>query len=337
MDIRQQALEQWLRHQFPMFQMQPLQGDASFRRYFRVQVENKSYIAMDAPPDRENCIPFVAIAKALHNIGLNTPIIVANDLSQGFLLISDFGDALYLKELNSTNAEVLYGRALDALAILQTCKQVDGWTLSPFTATFMRQELELYKEWFLQKHLKVMLTSQTEAQLATAFDFLAQSSANQPQVFMHRDYHSANLMVLPDDQVGILDFQDAFIGPVTYDLVSLLRDCYITWPDELVVKLVLQYKEKLNLSTVSNEEFLRWFDLMGLQRHLKALLTFSRKFHRDNNANYLQHIPRTLDYIASVSARYPECRILNELALESVHKLRHCERERSNPGSIGIA
>lgn len=318
MDIRQHALEQWLYNQFPTFQLHTMQGDASFRRYFRVQVDNDSYIAMDAPPERENCLPFVAIAKALRSMGLHTPAIIASDLSQGFLLISDFGDALYLKELNSINAEMLYGRALDALAILQTCRQAEGWTLSPFTATFMRQELELYKEWFLQKHLKVTLTPQADAQLATAFDFLAQSSANQPHVFMHRDYHSANLMVLPNEQVGILDFQDAFIGPVTYDLVSLLRDCYIDWPDALVIKLVLQYKEKLNLAKVSNEEFLRWFDLMGLQRHLKALLTFSRKFHRDNNPNYLQHIPRTLDYIATVSARYPECKILHTLALEPV-------------------
>lgn len=318
MDARQYALEQWLtkKCQLTTFQLQIMQGDASFRRYFRMRIDNHSYVVMDAPPPRENCVSFVAIAKALLGLGLRAPDIIASDLSQGFLLLTDLGDSLYLRELSIANAEDLYGRALDALAILQGCRQVDGWAIPSFTADFMRQELELFKEWFLQKHLNLTFAPSMESRLATVFDFLAQSAASQTQVFMHRDYHSANLMMLPNNGVGILDFQDAFRGPVTYDLVSLLRDCYISWPDALVTKLVLQYWEKLNLPDVDKEEFLRWFDLMGLQRHLKALLTFSRKLHRDGNANYLQHIPRTLDYIAKISARYPECKALYELVLE---------------------
>lgn len=315
MDTRTNDLHHWLTHdcQLPPFQLEPMQGDASFRRYFRVKTADHSYVAMDAPPPRENCVPFVAIANQLRTIGLCAPEIIASSLSRGFLLLTDFGDQQYLKTLTAANADELYGRALNALAVLQTCRNVDGWVIQDFTAEFMRHELELFKEWFLQKHLGLTLTAQTENQLATCFDFLATSAANQTQVFMHRDYHSANLMVLPDQQVGILDFQDAFIGPVTYDLVSLLRDCYIAWPDEQVVKWALQYHEKLALPDVNAELFLRWFDLMSLQRHLKALLTFSRKFRRDNNSNYLQHIPRTLNYIANVSARYPECSVLQEL------------------------
>lgn len=319
MDTRAQALQQWLIKEcnLPVADMHALPGDASFRRYFRIRIAEASYIAMDAPPPGENCLPFIAIAQALRELNLSAPEIVASDVAQGFLLLTDFGDRVLLKVLNASNAEALYGKALDALAVLQTCRTVGNWDVPAFTQEFMRRELLLFKEWFLERHLQLALSNETEHQLIACFDFLAQSAANQPQVFMHRDYHSANLMVLPDD-IGILDFQDAFIGPVTYDLVSLLRDCYIAWPDELVNQLVLQYWEKLNLTAVSSEEFLRWFDLMGLQRHMKALLTFSRKLHRDGNANYLQHIPRTLEYIQKVSARYPECSALHEFITNQV-------------------
>jgi aminoglycoside/choline kinase family phosphotransferase len=311
MDTRQQALEHWLNMSCRLtnYQLQLLAGDASFRRYFRVQpVNDVALIAMDAPPEKENCRPFIAIAKALSAIGLNVPDIFHSDVAQGFLLLTDFGDSLYLKTLSIDNAEALYGKALDALAILQSCPQVPGWTVPLFTADFMYKELQLFKEWFLQRYLDLSLSTQTEKMLESFFHFLANTAAEQPQVFMHRDYHSANLMLLPMNQVGILDFQDAFFGPVTYDLVSLLRDCYIAWPDALVTKLVLQYKAKLpSLAEVSDQQFIRWFDLMGMQRHLKALLTFSRKYCRDNDANYLQHIPRTLIYILNCSQRYSEC------------------------------
>lgn len=321
MDSRTQLLQEWLltHCKLPEFHMQALPGDASFRRYFRLQMEaGSTYIAMDAPPERENCVPFVAIANALREMGLLSPEIIASDVSQGFLLITDFGQRLLLNELNPANAEFLYGRALNALAVLQTCRHVIDWNIPTFTAELMRQELRLFKEWFLQRHLNLTLTSSIEKQLDECFDFLAITAANQTQVFMHRDYHSANLMVLPNEQIGILDFQDAFIGPVTYDLASLLRDCYIAWPDTLVNKLAVQYWEKLALTQVTVEEFLRWFDLMSVQRHLKALLTFSRKWQRDGNSNYLQHIPRTLAYIEKISARYPECNALHEFVSNQV-------------------
>jgi aminoglycoside/choline kinase family phosphotransferase len=195
---------------------------------------------------------------------------------------------------------------------------------------FVYQELQIFKEWFLLRHLNLQLSADVEKMLADFFRFLANASGSQPQVFMHRDYQSANLLVLPEKQVGILDFQDAFIGPVTYDLVSLLRDCYISWPEDQVRDWVLHYHQKINsVAPVSPETFMRWFDLMGLQRHLKALLTFARKFHRDSNQNYLQHIPRTMRYIAQISPRYSECaafcQFLDNEILPALEKVVICE------------
>lgn len=318
MNSRQHDLEKWLKEtcQLRNYQLQPMLGDASFRRYFRIRCTTGSYVVMDAFLERKSCLPYVAIANALRAMGLCTPEIIASDMQNGFLLLTDFGEQLFLTELNKQNVEKLYSNALAALAILRNCREVAGWKVPFFTADFMRQELQLFQEWFLQKHLRLTLSTTTKKMLATCFDFLADCAMRQPQVFMHRDYHSANLLVLPQHQVGILDFQDAFLGPLTYDLVSLLRDCYIAWPEDLVIKLVLHYRERLTDLNVSSEEFLYWFDVMGMQRHMKALMTFSRKYHRDNNPHYLQHIPRTLNYIATVSARYPECCALGEFLSE---------------------
>ncbi len=317
---RSRSLTQWLTEhcQLSDFQLEPLPGDASFRQYFRVRGTDYSYIAMNAAVEKQSCVPFAAIADTLRKKGLAAPEVIASDFSSGFLLLSDLGNHLYLKELTLENAKEFYTRALSALFTMQQCRHVEGWTLKPFTKEFMYNELILSKEWFLTKHLNLTLSDATEEMLTTCFTFLAESAEAQPYVFMHRDYHSANLMAMPNHQVGILDFQDAFIGPVTYDLVSLLRDCYIAWPDKLVIELVKYYWEMLALPSVAFEEFMRWFDLMGIQRHLKALLTFSRKYQRDSNANYLKHIPRTLNYALTVSQRYPECHALHDFLQEQV-------------------
>lgn len=311
--------EQWLSGpcQLAAYQLDPLPGDASFRRYARVHHAGKTYMAMDASTEKQSCIPFVAIAQSLRKHGLSAPEILASDLTQGFLLLTDFGDRLYLNELNITNAIVHYQRALDALLRMQDC-QIENWTLKPFTAEFMQNELQLFKEWFLEKYLKLNLTQSTHNMLDNSFYRLAENAAAQPYVFMHRDYHSANLMILPENQVGILDFQDAFIGPITYDLVSLLRDCYIDWPENIVNQLVTYFWEKNKLSNMGLDEFIRQFDWMGMQRHLKALLTFSRKYCRDNNANYLRHIPRTVNYVLTISERYPETKLLHEFLKNEV-------------------
>ena len=234
-----------------------------------------------------------------------------------FLLITDFGDNQFLRVLNPKNAEQLYLSALASLKKLKNCSKVEGWSIPHFTADFMYQELLLFQEWFLEKYLQLSLSEETIQLLSKDFSLLAASCANQPQFFMHRDYHSANLMWLPDDKVGILDFQDAFIGPVTYDLVSLLRDCYIDWPDNFVNQLALDYLQSLQLG-VRDAELLRWFDWMGLQRHLKALLTFSRKFLRDHHPHYLQYIPRTLRYVEKSVAKYQELQSLQVFLQKSI-------------------
>lgn len=311
MTEREQALIHWLQTDcaMPSVTLKPLPGDASFRRYFRLESPAASFIVMDAPPAQENCQPFVAIAKALRGLGLNTPDIIKANLQQGFLLLTDFGDVTYLKALTHDNADQLYQRALLALAELQRCRTVSDWTVPLFTRDFMWQEWAWHKEWFKDKLLGLTTTT-IEQDLDACMALIIESAVSQPQVFMHRDYHSANLMVLPEGDVGILDFQDAFIGPVTYDVVSLLRDCYIDWPEQRVNVWALSYRDMLQaqglLLDVSEETFLRWFDWMGLQRHLKALLTFARKQVRDQQSHYLKHIPRTLNYLSQTSQRYPE-------------------------------
>lgn len=302
--VRERAIMAWLRDHAKLdASLIPMPGDASLRRYFRVRTKEQSLVLMDAPPP-EQCGAFVAIAKALQALELNVPEIFATDLAQGFLLLTDFGDTTYLKGLTPYNADDLYQRALAALSVLQTCRHVPGYQVPPFTTDFMLQEWAWHKEWFLEKLLGLSAPFQLDHDYAR----LVRQAALQPQVFMHRDFHSANLMVLPHS-VGILDFQDAFIGPCTYDLVSLLRDCYIDWPEARVQNWVLMYAERmreLKVLNVTDDTFLYWFDLMGLQRHLKALLTFGRKSVRDQQHEYLRHVPRTLNYILCVSARYPE-------------------------------
>ncbi len=322
-DARKLQLTDWLFHhcQLTFDELFPMTGDASFRRYFRVATPEISYVAMDAPPPKENCAPFVAIAEALKNMGLQTPTVVRADLEQGFLLLTDFGNLTYLKALNAKNADHLYDLALDSLAVLQSCRHVSDREIPPFSSDFIWQEWAWHKEWFLQKFLKFDVI-RNENELDVCYAKLVENAEKQPHTFMHRDYHSANLMVLPNDQVGVLDFQDAFIGPITYDLASLLRDCYIDWPLADVERWALSYLHKLQkqqlLTHVHEPQFLRWFDLMGMQRHLKTLMTFARKYVRDQQPDYLQHIPRTLNYLLHVSEKYPEFFALHDYLLTDI-------------------
>ncbi len=337
-DARKSALTEWLYSTCNLkgFKLTSLAGDASFRRYFRLHFDNHSFIAMDAPPPKENCRPFVSIANALSHIGLSTPSVAQHDVERGFLLLSDFGDATYLSILRSDNASELYTNALNALAILSQCQYVPDHVIPPFTADFMYKEWEWYKEWFLDKWLGMNLQNEAHA-LDDCYKLIVQSAVQQPQVFMHRDFHSANLMHLSEEadvkRVGILDFQDAFIGPLTYDLASLLRDCYIAWPDDNVRSWALYYREILsqqNRLNIDEQTFLRWFDWMSVQRHLKALMTFARKQVRDQQPNYLQHIPRTLNYLLMVSERYVELKPLHDFlllrVLPKVQQVMSCEQ-----------
>ncbi len=312
---RENQLEHWLSASLGLnsFILQPLAGDASFRRYFRVQVDKYSFVVMDAPPG-EDCHPFIAVAKALRKMQLNTPEIIEADLTQGFLLLTDFGDLTYLRALNADNADLYYQRALKALSVLQTCTQVPGHIVPPFTREWMWREWHWHQEWFLEKLLGLPPAPDS---LEEVYSLLVESAATQPQVFMHRDYHSANLMVLPD-AVGLLDFQDAFIGPLTYDLASLLRDCYIDWPKEKVNQWLLDYWRMNQALAIEKEDLLRCFDWMSVQRHLKALFTFARKQVRDQQAHYLRHVPRTLSYILQVTSEYPELASLHQYYRDKV-------------------
>lgn len=321
MSERMSALQAWLRDDVGIkeFGFAPASSDASFRRYFRVTANGRSLIVMDAPPDKEDVGPFIRIARAMAELGLNVPLVLAEDRASGFLLLSDLGSHHYLQDLNADSAERLYADAFAALRKLQAAP-VEGAGLPEYDRELLLREMDLFREWYLLRHLGWSSDARLEEVLAQSFAFLAGEALVQPRVWVHRDFHSRNLMVCDDDNPGILDFQDAVIGPVTYDLVSLLRDCYIAWPAARVTAWAKGHWAALRadglMAEVSAEQYLRWFDFMGAQRHLKAIGIFARLNYRDGKPGYLPDIPRTLRYVLEVSARYPELAPLHRLLLE---------------------
>lgn len=321
-DRRLQQIHDWLTQTLGStdFSLDPASADASFRRYFRICQNGQSYIVMDAPPEQEDCRPFIAVAALFRQQGLNTPRVLAQDLAGGLLLLDDLGERLYLSELNDETAEALYGDAMQALLCLQSAPNdvVQAAKLPAYDRRLLLDEMTLFLDWYLQRHLGLSLNRHDRAILDTLFSFLADAALSQPQVMVHRDYHSRNLLVCessPDtysaSNPGILDFQDAVIGPSSYDLVSLLRDCYIAWPRERVQAWVAQYFELAQARGIlpvamTQAQFMSGFDLMGIQRHLKASGIFARLNYRDHKPGYLDDIPRTLAYIRSVGAALPE-------------------------------
>jgi aminoglycoside/choline kinase family phosphotransferase len=311
-DHRLEALGHWLRNDlnYSVETIRPASGDASFRRYFRVGIDGVSYIAMDAPPSRENVRPFLAVAALLRKVGVQVPEVFAEDLAQGFLLLSDFGPRSYLDELNPESADRLYGDALDTLLRIQQAIDPETAGLPPYDERLLRAELHIFREWFLAGLLGLAPTAPESALMDEVWRLLVAAALEQPRVCVHRDYHSRNLMVTECRNPGVLDFQDAVIGPVTYDLVSLLRDCYVAWPKPRLDAWLESYR--LNLDGIGMagsddpERFRRWFDLMGLQRHLKAIGIFARLKLRDGKPGYLKDIPRTLGYVAEVCGNYPQ-------------------------------
>jgi len=322
MDERLEALKSWLRRQPGLgpFWLELASGDASFRRYFRVKTRGGSYIAMDAPPQNEDCGPFVRIANAFADLGLNVPRIHAQDLEQGWLLLSDLGTRHYLDELSQSTVDRLYGDALGALVVIQSCGPRQG--LPSYDRALLLREMELFRDWLLLGQLSLALSQEQREMLDRVFAWLADSALEQPRVCVHRDYHSRNLLVTGSPSPGILDFQDALLGPVAYDLVSLLRDCYVAWPREQVMAWALGYLQLAIqsgvLEPVPEPVFSRWFDLMGVQRHLKAAGIFARLHLRDGKSGYLADIPRTLGYIVELAADYPELAALGDLIREQV-------------------
>ena len=325
MSERLTALTDWLHDDLRLVDINitPVSGDASFRRYFRITgLDGASRVVMDAPPDHEDCRPFVQIAERLHHLGLHVPAIYAQDLQQGFLLLEDLGSVHYLDLLDEQRVERLYGDALAALAVVQACAPTDGLPL--YDGKLLLQEMELFRHWLLQRHLGMTLTGSENQMLDGLFELLMKSALEQPRVFVLRDFHSRNLMVATSPTPGILDFQDAVAGPVTYDLVSLLKDCYISWSTDRVKGWASGYFQLAVQSGVLQQQqeayFLRWFDLMGVQRHLKAAGIFARLHLRDGKPGYLGDIPRTLGYILQLEPAYPEleglCRLIRKARAE---------------------
>ena len=301
----------------------PASSDASFRSYWRTHAKGSSWIVMDSPPAQEDPAPWVAIGERLRGAGLHVPAVLAQDLQQGFLLIEDLGNQLYLPALNEASADALYNQAMDALLRLQ--RDVDGSDLPPYNHAFLQRELELMPEWFLGRHLGYTPTCEEWDVIENAFTALLHNAAEQPRVFVHRDFHSRNLLIVEPAAAsdptlmwtpGIIDFQGALHGPLAYDLASLLRDCYITWDEARVAGWVGEYRERaiaagVLAADVDAARFQRWFDLIGLQRHLKVLGIFCRLWYRDGKRGYLDDLPRVLGYVLGVAGRYPE---LGELA-----------------------
>lgn len=315
-DIRLQQLKLWLNKQLnsDQYEVEVASADASFRRYFRIKHNNLSMIAMDAPPEQEDCGPFTRIAKILIAGGVNVPEIIAEDFQQGFLLLSDFGDTQYLSILDDDSADSLYKDAIDTLIKIQL---IPADSLPVYSRDLLQTEMSLFPDWFINKHLKTELTKQQKKLLDITCECLTENSLQQPQVIVHRDYHSRNLMKTEKSNPGVLDFQDAVIGAVTYDLISLLKDSYICWPREQILKWLTYYfqqahEHKIIHADINFSDFIQWFDLMAVQRHLKVVGIFSRLNIRDNKPSYMNDIPLTMQYIIDSCERYP---LLEPLAI----------------------
>lgn len=329
MDIRLQSLTLWVR-QTPGFEQavaEPVSGDASFRRYFRVRRTEPDgsitpFIVMDAPPEHEDCEPFVAIARHWHRQGIRVPAIIRQDLDQGFLLLEDFGDRLMLAQLDQDNADALYRGALEELVKIQQLAAPEDYPLPPYDEELLDREMALFPDWLLEKYLDMPLSNSDRALLETTFAFLRESALAQPEVTVHRDYHSRNLLVLADTaRPGVIDFQDAVTGPITYDVVSLLRDCYIRWPEQQVEQW-LEHFRKLSLEAglhrADRDSFRQWFELTGMQRHLKAAGIFARLAIRDGKHSYLGDIPRTISYLRDAASRQPALRSFHQWLTEAL-------------------
>ena len=301
-------LQTWVAEalRLPMVNLEPVSADASFRRYYRVHDGSRSMVVMDAPPPREDCRPFVHAAGLLKAAGVHAPAILAQDLTHGFLLLEDLGRQSYLDVLNSVNADTLFADAMDTLIRWQAASRPG--VLPHYDRLLLRRELNLFPEWYLQRHLGISLTASEQSVLDAMFHLLENNSLAQPQVFVHRDFMPRNLMVSTPNP-GVLDFQDAVYGPITYDVLCLLKDAFISWEEPQLRAWRRQYwgrARHVRLQVQAFAEFERAFDWMGVQRHLKVLGIFSRLSYRDGKPDYLKDTPRFLNYVRETAARYSE-------------------------------
>ena len=328
-DARLTLIHEWLSRDLGMRpdRVEPASADASFRRYFRVFHQGATSIVMDAPPGKEDVRPYLKVTRLLEKLGAHVPHVHQADTDRGLLLMEDLGGTHYLSRFNAgEDPDRLYGDALRVLAEIQVHGRDAAAELAPYDREALARELGLMPEWFLGKHLALRLSEAESQVIADAFEFLIEAALAQPTVFVHRDFHSRNLMVIEDRNPGIIDFQDALRGPVGYDLVSLLKDCYISWPRERVEKWVKGFRALLRskgdagawLSGADDTEFLRWFDLIGVQRHIKVLGIFARLWYRDGKAGYIRDLPLTLEYVRDTCKRYPELAELSRFLEERV-------------------
>ena len=307
-------LQQWLDSlsENTYTDLKPASADASFRQYFRVtnNKDDKTYIVMDAPPEKEDCHPFLLVTDLIRGVGVNAPDVISVDIQQGFLLLDDLGNKPYLDYLDEVSADNLYTDAIDALVKMQT---IDG-ILPIYDEQFLQTEMDLFETWYLNRHLDIKLDQAQKKSLNSVCKLLIQSAIEQPQVFVHRDYHSRNLMITDENNPGVIDYQDAVIGPITYDLVSLFKDCYIEWPRQKVELWLDLYLARITPTRlIDKDTLIRWFDLMGVQRHLKVLGIFARLNYRDGKAQYLDDLPLTLKYILDTCELYDELAALKKL------------------------
>jgi N-acetylmuramate 1-kinase len=292
--------------------LKPASADASFRQYFRVtnNKDNKTYIVMDAPPEKEDCHPFLLVTDLIRGVGVNAPDVISMDIHQGFLLLDDLGSKPYLDYLDENNADKLYIDAIDALVKMQT---IDGM-LPAYDEQRLQTEMDLFETWYLKRHLGIELDQSLQAKLDSVCKVLIENALEQPQVFVHRDYHSRNLMITDENNPGVIDYQDAVIGPISYDLVSLFKDCYIEWPRERIELWLEQYLARITpAQLIEKDTLIRWFDLMGVQRHLKVLGIFARLNYRDGKTQYLRDLPLTLKYVLDACQSYDELQPLKIL------------------------
>jgi aminoglycoside/choline kinase family phosphotransferase len=305
---RENALKEWLgtliKH--TDFILTPLAADASFRRYFRLKYNGLTHVVMDAPPQKETLTSFIEVTQILEKAQVQVPKLIAINKPLGFLLLGDLGDTLLLGELNAQTVDAYYKNAIEVLFKIQSCSMQES-KLPLFDKQFIKQEMDLCSEWFFKTYLSLSLEESEQHLIQKTIEWIATEVALQPQVCIHRDYHSRNLMLQPNQSLGVIDFQDAMQGPVTYDLVSLLKDCYIAWPREKVLEWVAFFHASSPyVRNFSLEQFIRAFDLCGLQRHIKVLGIFSRLNFRDNKAQYLNDLPLTLKYVLECTKAYEE-------------------------------
>jgi N-acetylmuramate 1-kinase len=319
---RGSQLEKWLSDLFPgeSYALSPASADASFRRYYRIAFAGRTLVAMDAPPEHEDCRPFVRVAGLMAAAGLHVPAIHAQDLAQGFLILSDLGRVTYLEALDAHNADRLFGDAIDALLLWQKASVSD--LLPPYDQALLRRELELFPDWYLRRHLGLELGPEQRAMLDAMFELIVANNLAQPRVFVHRDFMPRNLMVC-EPNPGVIDFQDAVYGPITYDVASLFKDAFISWEEARVLDWTVRYWEKARAAglpvAADFADFYRDFEWMGLQRHLKVLGIFARICHRDGKPDYVKDTPRFLRYVRAVAERYTTLAPLRRL-LDQIEK-----------------